>query len=170
MHGFYAVDGPASRRKFVLGIVFLGASRCPPKSVIRYLAEAEWATFGKISKIALPTCGSTGTLSHWRSWPCRHSRCSQQAGKSRSLCSVALHWSCSPPFCPNGHTAGCAKIVLDLGNAFSVATTSAAHYQCAAPNVTRGMVPPRESVWQPDVQDNQPTMLWTAPRRVFDCH
>jgi len=34
------VDGPASRRKFVLGIVFLGASRWPPQIVIRYAAGA----------------------------------------------------------------------------------------------------------------------------------
>jgi hypothetical protein len=30
------VDGPASRRKFVFGIVSLGASRWPPQIVIRY--------------------------------------------------------------------------------------------------------------------------------------
>ena len=34
-----AVDGPASRRKFVFGIMFLGASRWPPQIVIRYAAE-----------------------------------------------------------------------------------------------------------------------------------
>ena len=39
MHGFYAVDGPASRRKFVFGIVSLGASRWPSQIVIRYVAE-----------------------------------------------------------------------------------------------------------------------------------
>jgi hypothetical protein len=33
------VDGPASRRKFVFGIVFLGASRWPPQIVIRYAAS-----------------------------------------------------------------------------------------------------------------------------------
>jgi hypothetical protein len=33
------VDGPASRRKFFFGIVFLGASRWPPQIVIRYVAE-----------------------------------------------------------------------------------------------------------------------------------
>jgi hypothetical protein len=32
------VDGPASRRKFVFGIVFLGASCWPPQIVIRYAA------------------------------------------------------------------------------------------------------------------------------------
>ena len=31
------MDGPASRRKFVLGIVSLGASRWPPQNVIRYV-------------------------------------------------------------------------------------------------------------------------------------
>jgi hypothetical protein len=35
------VDGPASRRKFVFGIVFLGASRWPPQIVIRYMARSE---------------------------------------------------------------------------------------------------------------------------------
>jgi hypothetical protein len=30
-----AVDGPASRRKFVFGILFVGASRWPPQIVIR---------------------------------------------------------------------------------------------------------------------------------------
>ncbi len=34
------MDGPASRRKFVFGIVFLGASRWPPQIVIRYAAIA----------------------------------------------------------------------------------------------------------------------------------
>ena len=34
------MDGPASRRKFVLVIVFLGASRWPPQIVIRYPALA----------------------------------------------------------------------------------------------------------------------------------
>ena len=34
------MDGPASRRKFVFGIVFLGASRWPPQIVIRYTAMA----------------------------------------------------------------------------------------------------------------------------------
>jgi len=34
----HAVDGRASRRKFVLGIVFLGVSRWPPQIVIRYPA------------------------------------------------------------------------------------------------------------------------------------
>ena len=32
------MDGPASRRKFVFGIVFLGALRWPPQIVIRYPA------------------------------------------------------------------------------------------------------------------------------------
>jgi hypothetical protein len=32
------VDGPASRRTFVFGIVFFGASRWPPQIVIRYPA------------------------------------------------------------------------------------------------------------------------------------
>jgi hypothetical protein len=35
------VDGPASRRKFVFGIVFLGESRWPPQIVIRYTAMSE---------------------------------------------------------------------------------------------------------------------------------
>jgi hypothetical protein len=34
------VDGPASRRKFVFGIVSPGASRWPPQIVIRYFASA----------------------------------------------------------------------------------------------------------------------------------
>ncbi len=33
------MDGPASRRKFVFGIVLFGASRWPPQIVIRYVAE-----------------------------------------------------------------------------------------------------------------------------------
>ena len=33
------MDGPASRRKFVLGIVSLGASRWPPQIVIRYVGS-----------------------------------------------------------------------------------------------------------------------------------
>ena len=34
------MDGPASRRKFVIGIVFLGASRWPPQIVIRYCSSS----------------------------------------------------------------------------------------------------------------------------------
>jgi hypothetical protein len=36
----HQLDGPASRRKFVFGIVLLGASRWPPQIVIRYPAMA----------------------------------------------------------------------------------------------------------------------------------
>ena len=46
MHGFYAVDGPASRRAFDLDIVFLGASRWPPQIVIRYVPHVFWNRIG----------------------------------------------------------------------------------------------------------------------------
>jgi hypothetical protein len=58
LHGFYAVDGPASRRKFVFGIVYLGASRWPPQIVIRYVSEGtlDWL-FAVLSLLCVVVAG-----------------------------------------------------------------------------------------------------------------
>jgi hypothetical protein len=51
LHGFFAVDGPASRRKFVFGIVFLGASRWPPQIVIRYATRSIHLTISGLNYV-----------------------------------------------------------------------------------------------------------------------
>ena len=53
MHGFFAVDGPASRRTFVFGIVLVGASRCPPQSVIRYPPQKRETSMGIYEEIGV---------------------------------------------------------------------------------------------------------------------
>ena len=62
MHGFYAVDGPASRRKFVFGTVSLGASRWPPQIVIRYPCSCDGGTLYILCYSALQREAIKGSL------------------------------------------------------------------------------------------------------------
>ena len=62
MHGFFAVDGPASRRYFVLYSAFLGASRCPPQNVIRYTASTSAIMATTTSEPKCKVCGAPATV------------------------------------------------------------------------------------------------------------
>ena len=80
------MDGPASRRTFVLGIVSLGASRWPPQIVIRYAARVIAMTD------APPTLSYAGTN-------CVPTRNSHYGNAAVWLASASLIWFVLPfPF------------------------------------------------------------------------